>query len=104
MKTKQELKEIYINSHHKIVEKFFDEMFEMSGKALNQESFTPNMDKLQEQMKKEIEQLDLTKEEKEYIKQNVKEWSVDNEFNHDLMRHIFKKIIDNKDKISNKKF
>lgn len=104
MKTKQELKEIYINSHHKIVEKFFDEMFEMSGKALNQEGFTPNMDKLQEQMKKEIEQLDLTEEEKEYIKQNIKEWSVDNELNHDLMRHIFKKLIDNKDKISNKKF
>jgi len=103
MKSEQELKEIYINSHHKVTEQFFDELFELTGDAINEKDITSNAEKLQGMMKKEIENLDLTVEEKEYIKAHIKSWATDKELNHDLMRHIFKKLIDNKEKISNKK-
>lgn len=102
MKSEQELKEIYINSHHKVTEKFFDELFELTGEAISKKDITSNAEKLQQSMKKEIENLDLTKEEKDYIKAHIKTWATDDDLNHDLMRHIFKKLIDNKEKISDK--
>lgn len=104
MKSEQELKEIYINSHHKVVEKFFDELFNLSGDAIEDKDIFTQASKLQSKMKEEIDHLQLTEEEKEYIKGRIKEWSIDKELNHDLMRHIFKKLIDNKEKVSNKKF
>lgn len=104
MKSEQELKEIYINSHHRVVEKFFDELFSLSGDAMEDKDIFTQASKLQSKMKEEIDHLQLTKEEKEYIKGRIKEWSTDKELNHDLMRHIFKKLIDNKEKVSNKKF
>jgi len=102
MKSEQELKEIYNNSHHKVTEKFFDELFELTGEAIEEKDITSNAAKLQEDMKKEIDNLNLTIEEKEYIKDHIKIWATDKELNHDLMRHIFKKLIDNKEKISDK--
>lgn len=104
MKSEQELKEIYINSHHKVVERFFNELFMLSDDAIHDKDFVSNASELQNKMKDEIEQLQLTKEEKEYIKSHIKEWTLDEEMNRDLMRHIFKKLIDNKEKISDKKF
>ena len=104
MKNEQELKEIYMNSHHKVVERFFKELFMLSDDAIHDKDFVNKASELQNKMKEEIEQLQLTKEEKEYIKSHIKEWTVDEEMNRDLMRHIFKKLIDNKEKISDKKF
>lgn len=104
MKNEQELKEIYINSHHKVVEKFFDELFMLSDDAVNDKDIFNKASELQNKMREEIDNLQLTEEEKEYIKGRIKEWSTDDELNHDLMRHIFKKLIDNKEKIQNKKF
>lgn len=104
MKNEQELKEIYINSHHKVVERFFKELFMLSDNAIHDKDFVNKASELQNKMKEEIEQLQLTKEEKEYIKSHIKEWTLDEEMNRDLMRHIFKKLIDNKEKISDKKF
>lgn len=104
MKSEQELKEIYINSHHKVVEKFFDELFMLSGDAMNDKDIFSKANELQDKMREEINNLQLTEEEKEYIKGRIKEWSTDDELNHDLMRHIFKKLIDNKEKIQDKKF
>lgn len=104
MKSEQELKEIYINSHHKVVEKFFDELFMLSDDAVHKKDIFDRANELQDKMREEIDVLQLTEEEKEYIKSHIKEWAKDDELNHDLMRHIFKKLIDNKEKISNKKF
>ena len=104
MKNEQELKEIYINSHHKVVEKFFNELFILSDDAVSNKDIFTKSSELQNKMKEEIEQLQLTDEEKEYIKSHIKEWTLDEEMNRDLMRHIFKKLIDNKEKISDKKF
>ena len=104
MKNEQELKEIYINSHHKVVERFFKELFMLSDDAIHDKDFVNKASELQNKMKEEIEQLQLTNEEKEYIKSHIKEWTLDEEMNRDLMRHIFKKLIDNKEKISDKKF
>lgn len=104
MKNEQELKEIYINSHHKVVEKFFNELFMLSDDAVNDKNIFTKGSELQNKMKEEIEKLQLTEEEKEYIKSHIKEWTLDEEMNRDLMRHIFKKLIDNKEKISDKKF
>jgi len=104
MKSEQELKEIYINSHHKVVEKFFDELFNLSGDAIEDKDIFDKASELQEKIREEIENLQLTEEEKEYIKGHINEWVKDKELNHDLMRHIFKKLIDNKEKIQNKKF
>ena len=104
MKSEQELKEIYINSHHKVVEKFFDELFMLSGDAMNDKDIFSKANELQDKMREEINNLQLTEEEKEYIKSHIKEWTLDKDLNHDLMRHIFKKLIDNKEKIQDKKF
>lgn len=104
MKKEQELKEIYINSHHKVVERFFDELFMLSDDAVNNKDIFAKGSELQNKMKEEIDHLQLTEEEKEYIKSHIKEWTLDKDLNHDLMRHIFKKLIDNKEKISDKKF
>ena len=50
-------------------------------------------------IKKEVDNQELTDEEKEYIKDHVKQWACDNDLLHDLQRHIFKKLIDNKEKL-----
>ena len=36
---------------------------------------------------------------RKYIKDHVKQWACDNDLLHDLQRHIFKKLIDNKEKL-----
>ena len=97
MRSEQELKEVYINSHHKALEKFFDELLTLKNDETNAEDMFAKI-------KNEVDKQELTDEEKEYIKSHIKEWTLDEEMNRDLMRHIFKKLIDNKEKISDKKF
>ena len=92
MRSEQELKEVYINSHHKALEKFFDDLLTLKNDETNAEDmFT--------KIKKEVDKQELTDEEKEYIKDHVKQWACDNDLLHDLQRHIFKKLIDNKEKL-----
>ena len=42
---------------------------------------------------------ELTNEEKEYVKAHIKEWVTDDDLNHDLQRHIFQKLLNNKEKV-----
>lgn len=92
MRSEQELKEIYINSHHKVLEKFFDELLTLKNDDTKaNDMFT--------KIKNEVDKQELTNEEKEYIKNHVKQWACDEELLHDLQRHIFKKLLDNKEKV-----
>lgn len=92
MRSEQELKEVYINSHHKALEKFFDELLTLKNDDTNAEDmFT--------KIKKEVDNQELTNEEKEYIKSHIKQWVADDDLIHDLQRHIFKKLLDNKEKV-----
>lgn len=104
MKTEQELKEIYVNSHHKAVEKFFNELFTLSGDSLDNRDISDKAEQLQAKLREEIAKTQLTDEEREFIKHHVREWTGDRELNHDLMRHILKKLLENKDKIEKKSF
>lgn len=92
MKSEQELKEIYINTHHKAVEKFFDELLTLKNDETNAEDMF-------NKIKREVDKQELTNEEKEYIKTHIKEWIADDDLNHDLQRHIFQKLLNNKEKI-----
>ena len=92
MRSEQELKEIYINSHHKAVEKFFDELLTLKNDETNVEDMFSKI-------KKEVDKEELTNEEKEYIKTHIKEWVTDDDLNHDLQRHIFQKLLNNKEKV-----
>lgn len=92
MRSEQELKEIYINSHHKAVEKFFDELLTLKNDETNAEDIFSKI-------KKEVDKEELTNEEKEYIKAHIKEWVTDDDLNHDLQRHIFQKLLNNKEKV-----
>lgn len=106
MRSEEELKQLYVNSHHRVIEKFFNELFQLS-EDINTNSQKDVFDKanvLQEEIRKEISKQELTPEEKKYIESRISEWVKDKELNHDLMRHIFKKLIDNKQEIQKKKF
>lgn len=92
MRSEQELKEIYINSHHKAVEKFFDELLTLKNDETNAEDMFSKI-------KKEVDKEELTNKEKEYIKAHIKEWVTDDDLNHDLQRHIFQKLLNNKEKV-----
>lgn len=92
MRSEQELKEIYINSHHKAVEKFFDELLTLKNNETNAEDMFSKI-------KKEVDKEKLTNEEKEYVKAHIKEWVTDDDLNHDLQRHIFQKLLNNKEKV-----
>lgn len=96
-----ELKEIYVNSVHQAIEEHFEEFIELSEQAMQQTNIDAQLKELGTKLRDTRNQ-ELTKEEQEYIKQNMNAWLTDKELNHEFMRHIFQKLLNNKERIIKK--
>ena len=84
------------NEIYEIVTDIFRNVFDDEDIELKNET---NAEDMFSKIKKEVDKEELTNEEKEYVKAHIKEWVTDDDLNHDLQRHIFQKLLNNKEKV-----